>query len=262
MGVVKERKTAVNNLKKITEDSSKVLFIHYSSSSTFDEDDYGNISPIITSIVIKSLGGQIDKQYAIHLEADKAQIPKDQIHDSYRDLELRILKLYNGFVRRHLDCYWIHWDMKNIHFGFEAIKHRYEKIFEDLSEYCEIPSNKKKNLRKIIEGMYGESFVSGADTMKSLMLCNSKNIENSIYLSTDNESSQFESKNFSSVIKSVDLKVDFIRKVTNKLLQKKLLVANKNNYAVFIDTVNHPLFTFIGWLATIAGLIIGLITIF
>ena len=257
MGVIKDRKAAVNNLKKITEDSSKVLFIHYSASRTFDDDDYGNISPIITSIVIKSLDGQIDKQFAIHLEADKAHIPKDQIQDSYRELELRILKLYNNFAKRHLDCYWIHWDMKNIHFGFEAIKHRYEKIFEDLSDYCDIPSNKKKNLRSIIEGMYGEGFVNGAD-----MICNSNNVEDSTFLSIDDESSQFESKNFFAVIKSVDLKVDFIKKATNKLIQKKLIVSNKNNYAVFIDVVNHPIFTFIGWLATVVGLIVGLITIF
>lgn len=261
MGVVQDRKVAVNNLKKLTEDSSKVLFIHYSESSTFDDDDYGNISPIITSIVIKSLDGQIDKQFAIHLEADKADIPKDQIQDSYRELELRILKLYNDFVRRHLDCYWIHWDMKNIHFGFEAIKHRYEKIFEDLTDYCEIPNNKKKNLRTIIEGMYGENFVSGSDTLKALMLCNSGNVEDGIYLSKDDESSQFEYKNFFAVIRSVDLKVEFIKKATKKLSYKKLIVSNKNNYAVFVDMVNHPIFIFIGWAVGIVGLAIAILQI-
>jgi hypothetical protein len=256
MGVVQDRKIAVRNLNKITEDPSKVLFVHYSESSTYDDDDYGNISPIITSIVIKSLDGQIDKQFAIHLEADKADIPKDQIQDSYRELELRILKLYNDFTKRHLDCFWIHWDMKNIHFGFEAIKHRYEKIFESLDDYCEIPNNKKKNLKTIIEGMYGDNFVSGADSLKSLMLCNSNNVEDSTYLSKDNESFQFENKNFIAMIRSVDLKVEFIKKATKKLSYKKLTVSRKNNYAVFVDTVNHPLTTFIGWLVGIIGLIL------
>lgn len=258
MGVVKDRKIAVANLKKLTEDPSKVLFVHYSESNTYDDDDYGNISPIITSIVIKSLDGQTDKQFAIHLEADKADIPKDQIQDSYRELELRILKLYNDFARRHLDCFWIHWDMKNIHFGFEAIKHRYEKIFESLDDYCEIPNNKKKNLRTIIEGMYGDNFVSGSDTLKALMLCNSNNVEDSTYLSKDNESSQFENKNFIAVIRSVDLKVEFIKKATKKLSYKNLIVSSKNNYAVFVDTVNHPIVTFIGWLVGIIGLILAI----
>lgn len=256
MGVIKDRKIAVANLKKITEDPSKVLFVHYSGSSTYEDDDYGNISPIITSIVIKSLDGQTDKQFAIHLEADKADIPKDQIQDSYRELELRILKLYNDFVRRHLECFWIHWDMKNIHFGFEAIKHRYEKIFENLDDYCEIPNNKKKNLRTIIEGMYGDNFVSGSDALKALMLCNSNSVEDPVYLSKDNESIQFESKNFIAVIKSVDLKVEFIKKATKKLSNKSLIILNKNTYAIFVDTINHPIFTFSGWTIGLIGLIL------
>lgn len=261
MGVAQDRKIAVRNLKKITEDPSKVLFVHYSESSTYDDDDYGNISPIITSIVIKSLDGQTDKQFAIHLEADKADIPKDQIQDSYRELELRILKLYNDFVRRHLDCFWIHWDMKNIHFGFEAIKHRYEKIFESLDDYCEIPNNKKKNLRSIIEGMYGDNFVSGPDMLKALMLCNSDNVEDYAYLSRDNESSQFENKNFIAVIRSVDSKVEFIKKATKKLSNKTLIILNRNNYAVFVDTVNHPYFTFSGWVIGLIGLILTIVTV-
>ena len=261
MGAVKERRLAASNLKKLTEDPNKVLFIHYSQSNTFDDDDYGNISPIITSIVIKSLDGQIDQQFAIHFEADKADIPIDEIQYSYRDLELRILKAFNDFVRRHREYNWIHWDMKNIHFGFEAIKHRYEKVFGDLKDYNEIPINNKKNLSDIIEGMYGEGFVNGPDTLKSLLKCNSGNIDNNTYLSSNVESTEFERKNFTNVIKSVDLKVDFMKKVTNKLIQRKLVVSNKNRYAVFVDTVNHPLFTFIGWVATIAGLIITVIAL-
>jgi len=261
MGAVNDRKIAVANLKKLTEDPSKVLFIHYSQSSTFDDDDYGNISPIITSIVVKSLDGQIDQQFAIHFEADKADIPIDGIQYSYRDLELRILKAFNDFARRYSGCNWIHWDMKNIHFGFDAIKHRYEKIFGDLKDYNEIPINNKKNLRDIIEGMYGENFVDGPDTLKSLLKCNSGNIDNNVYISSSVESTEFERKNFENVIRSVDLKVDFIKKATSKLIQRKLTVSNRNNYAVFVDTVNHPIFTFIGWIATITGLIIGFFTI-
>lgn len=261
MGAIKERRLATSNLKKLVEDPSKVLFIHYSQSNTFDDDDYGNISPIITSIVIKSLDNQIDQQFAIHFEADKADIPIDEIQNFYRELELRVLKGYNDFVKRHREYNWIHWDMKNIHFGFEAIKHRYEKIYGNLKDYNEIPVNNKKNLRNIIEGIYGENFVTGPDTLKSLLKCNSGNTDNNTYLSMDEESIEFENKNFTKVIKSVDLKVDFIKKATKKLIQKELVVSNKNYYAIFIDIVSHPIFNLIGWLATIVALIITVATV-
>jgi len=261
MGAYKNRKIAKGNLKKILEDPSKVLFIHYSYSKTYEDDAYGVLSPIITSIVIKSLDNQIDTQLAIHFEADKGDLPIEQIQDSYRELELRILRSFNEFVKRHQGYVWIHWDMKNIHFGFDAIKHRYEKIFESLSDFCEIPNSHKQNLRVIIEGIYGEGFVNGPDSLRSLKLCNNKNVLDPCYLSMEEESLEFERKNFDIVIKSVDCKVDFIRKSTIKLVNNNLIICNKNNFSIFVDIVNHPIFTFIGWLSTLIGLVIAIIAI-
>lgn len=257
MGVLKERKIARKNLGSLVEDPSKVLCIHYSESQTYD-DDYGNISPIITSIVIKSLDDTIDKQFAIHFEADKAGIPIDQIQDSYRELELRILKSYNDFVKRHKHCIWLHWDMKNIHFGFEAIRHRYEKIFEGLDDYYEIPSFSKYSLFKILEGMYGEGFVKGTDKLRTLMTTNNSDVDLPQYLERQVESSEFESKNFKSVIDSVDCKVDFLKKAVKKLVDKKLLIQNKNKYSIFIDIITHPIFNLIGVLATLGSLILAI----
>jgi len=260
MGAYRDRIIAAKNLKKLVEDPSQVFCVHYSQSQTYD-DDYGNISPIITAIVIKSMDEKTDKQFAIHFEADKAGIPKDQIQDSYRELEMRMLKSYNDFVKRHNQCLWVHWDMKNIHFGFEAIKHRYEKIFENLSDYSEIASSNKQNVRLALEGMYGEKFASGPDKMKSLIALNNGGINEPNYLSQELESSEFESKNFKGVIDSVDCKVEFLKKAVKKLVDRKLSVQTKNWYAIFIDMITHPIFTFIGWLATIIGLIVGIYAI-
>ncbi|WP_338812709.1 hypothetical protein V9L05_15195 [Bernardetia sp. Wsw4-3y2] len=254
MGVWKNRKISFETLNQITREHSQVLCIHYSYSNTYD-DEYGDISPIITTIVIQSLDEQIYKQFAIHLEANKAGITKDQIQDSYMDLELRVLTQYNNFVKRNKACYWIHWDMKDMSFGFEAIKHRYEKLFENLSEYCEIPVNNCKNLSKIIEGSYGENFAEGPDTLKSLMLENSKNIDCNKYLGLREESIEFEKKNFTTVADSVDLKVKFMSIALNRLKDKKLVIPNKNYYARFEDFVTHPVFTFIAGGASIYGLI-------
>jgi hypothetical protein len=253
MGAIKIRKIAVRNLNNLSTDPTQVLFIHYSQSRTY-EDDYGQISPIITSIVVKSLDGEVDKQFAIHFEADKAGIPIDEIQDSYRELELRILRSFNEFVKRNKHCFWVHWDMKNIHFGFEAIKHRFEKIFEGVGDYCDIPSNQKRNLHFILEGIYGDKFVNGPDHLKNLMLCNNNDVVDTSYISQENESIEFEHKNFDSVIRSVDTKVEFLRIAVKKLLLNKLLVVSRNRYAIFVDIVTHPVMTFIGWLATIAGL--------
>lgn len=256
MGAIKNRKEAFKRINKLLEDPAKVLIIHYSQAKTYDE-DYAVISPIISAIVVKSLSGELEKHFALYYEADKANIPIEEIENSYRDLELRNLRSFNEFARRRKDYLWVHWEMRNIHFGFEAIKHRYEKIFYDLKEekqYEVIPENKKLNLCKMLEDIYGTKFAENPDKLASLMKTNNNQVLDNNYLTLDREEKEFENKNHLSIINSLDCKVDFLRKALKLLSKKELKVLNKNRYARFVDTVNHPIFTFIGWVATISGL--------
>lgn len=264
MGVIKDRKEAFKRINKLLEDPAKVLIIHYSQAKTYDE-DYAVISPIISAIVVKSLSGDLEKHFSLYYEADKANIPIEEIENSYRELELRNLRSFNEFVRRKKECLWVHWEMKNIHFGFEAIKHRYEKIFFELPEekqYEVIPDNQKLNLCKVLEDIYGEKFAENPDKLASLIKTNNNQILNNNYLTLDKEETEFENKNHPSIIKSLDCKVDFLRKALRLLSMKRLKVVNKNYYAIFVDMVNHPFFTLIGWLATVLAFILGIYSIF
>ncbi len=265
MGVIKDRKLATKRLRQLIASPSQVLLIHYSQLKAFD-DEYNEISPMISAIVVKSLDGNIEKHFAIHLEADKANFSIEGIENSYRDLELRILKNFNEFVKRHSNALWVHWDMKNIHFGFDAIKHRFEKILEGLNglneRYEEIPFNNKINLCQILKEMYGEKFADNPDKLASMMKVNNEEILNNSYLILETEAEEFERKNFTAVLGSLDCKVDFISKALKLLSEKKLKVCNKNGYAVFIDFISHPIFNLIGWLATILALALTLESIF
>ena len=264
MGLVKNRKIAFKYFEKLMENPSKVLIIHYSQSKIYD-DEYNDISPLISSIVVKALDGTFEKFFSIYYEADKASIPLEEIENSYRDLELRVLQSFNDFVRKKKDYFWVHWDMKNIEFGFDAIKHRFEKIFQGLKDekqFEEIPDNKKFNLKTILEDIYGEKFASTTDKLSSLISLNNENVINNDYLTLEKEQSEFEKKNYQSILKSIGCKVNFICKVLKLLDAKRLKVANKNNYARFVDMVSHPIFTFIGWLATVLAFVLGIYTIF
>ena len=264
MGIVKDRKIALQRLKDLIKDPSKVLIIHYSQLKTADE--YGGISPLISAIVVKSLDGNSEHHFCIHLEADKANLPLEDLSSSYRDLELRVLRAYNDFVRRHADFIWVHWEMKNVHFGFDAIRHRFDKIFAGLNNsrdrYEEIPSNKKVNLCRLLEDMYGENFADNQDKLASLLKTNNENVLNNNYLSLDAEAAEFENQNFTTVLNSLDCKVDFIRRTIKLLKEKKLSVQNKNRYARFVDTVTHPVFNFINWSIGLAGLILTIYSLF
>ncbi len=239
-------------------DPGNVLIIHYSQSRTYDE-EYDEISPLISAIVIKSLDGKSEYHFAIHLEADKANIPVEEIENSYRDLEFRTLKAFNEFVKRHGHCIWVHWNMKNVHFGFEAIRHRFEKIFAGLRDRIEeIPSNSKVNLALLIEEMYGDKYANESDTLASMMKLNNSKILSNDYLTLENESVEFEKKNFKSVLASLDCKTDFLCKSVRLLSQKKLKVWSKNSYASFVEFIAHPLINFIFF---IIGLVLSIMSL-
>jgi hypothetical protein len=257
MGAYSERKIAIQQLKELTKNAAEVLIIHYSQLLIHDADTE-NISPLISAIVIRSIDDSIYEHFAIHLEADKSNIQKDEIKDNYNELEFFSLKAFNNFLKRHKDKLWVHWEMKNIHFGFEAIKHRFDKYVEGTKENFEIiPINNKINLNYLLECIYGDDYVDGPDKLYSLMKVN-KILSDREYLSLDREATEFENGNYKSILKSLDFKVDFIRKVIDKLWKKKLKIQNKNYYSRFQIIVTHPLFTFLGWLV---GIIIGIISI-
>ena len=127
--------------------------------------------------------------------------------------------------------------------------------------FTDLPQNSKHNLCLLLENIYGEDFSKEKDKLASLIKANNSGFLDLHYLTVEKESTEFESKNFSSIIKSLDYKVEFIRKAVNLLLKRKLKIPNKNRYAIFVDVVNNPVFTFIGWLATILGLGAGLYAI-
>ena len=265
MGAIKNRKQARNRLKELLKDSSKVLIIHYSHAQYPDDDIDDTISPLITAIVIRSLDDQINEHFSIYYEADKAGIIKEEISDSLRELELQVLKSFNRFVKRHAEYIWIHWEMKNIHFGFPAIKHRFDKLFYGTKESLhEIPSHKNVNLYSVLENMYGSEFVELSDSLASIIKLNSiSKVLPSDYLNVDYEGVEFEKQNYSVILKSLDCKVGSIRSFLQKYCSNnKVKVYKRNTYSIFIDFINHPIFVFIGWAATILGMILGVIAIF
>ena len=107
-------------------------------------------------------------------------------------------------MKKNKDCFWVHWNMKNIHFGCDAIKHRFEKLFQGLKnekQLEEIPENKKINLDSILEDIYGEKYAFNPDKLASLMSLNNGSVLNNDYLTLDREQTEFEKKNYLAIIR-------------------------------------------------------------
>ena len=148
--------------------------------------------------------------------------------------------------------------MVNVNYGFQAIKHRYVKLAGEKKgvDFYEIPNNKKIDLNKILENMYGEKYATHADRFLELLEFNYHTKDG--YLNISQEEEEFNKFNYKPVAESIDLKVNYIDRFANRLITKKLNIPNKNTYAIFIDIITHPLFSLIGWIGTIIGLFLAM----
>src|SRR5690606_10955095 len=107
-------------------------------------------SPRITSIVVHNLESRISHSFSIHLEAEINKVSKGDIEREYDKLEKSMLDAFYGFVRNHPNHFWVHWNMRNIHYGFEMLEHRYKVLGANEAQIVKIPDRKRLNLSDLI----------------------------------------------------------------------------------------------------------------
>lgn len=122
----KERNSAISDLNKIFNAPEHSLLIHYSCESFYDRTN--GTSPRITSIAVRNLKDAQTSSFSIHKIAEQKGLSKSRIERDYDNLEKEMLRDFFNYVKVHAKCLWIHWNMRDINYGFQAIEHRYRVL--------------------------------------------------------------------------------------------------------------------------------------
>ena len=210
-------------LPQLREQLETILIVHYSCQSLNDSNE--GYSPRITSIVVHNFESRTSHSFSIHLEAEIAKISKDKIEEKYDDLEKGMLKNFYSFVKEHQNFCWLHWNMRNIHYGFETLEHRYRALGATNNDIPSIPDNKRFNLSDLITDMYGENCVSHP-RMGKLMELNGGIPKG--FLSGEEESKAFSNKEYIKLHESTLSKVGWFRKMFILLLNRKIRTERSN----------------------------------
>ncbi len=211
---------ALTSLRKHLE---SILIVHYSSQSLNDSNE--GYSPRITSVVVHNLESRISHSFSIHLEAEIKRVSKGEIEGRYDELEKSMLKNFFDFVKNNPNHNWIHWNMRNIHYGFEMIEHRYKVLGGNEDDITNIPDRKRFNLSDLILDIYGEDCVSHP-RMGQLMSLNGG--EPKGFLSGENEALAFSNKEYVKLHESTLSKVGWFREMFLLLLDKKIKTQHSN----------------------------------
>lgn len=210
----KQRNNGLGTLKRISENLSEYFIVHYSCESFFDLPE-GN-TPRITSIAIKQLKNGLTNSFSIHKIAEIKQIYNNQIDENYNDLEKEMLNEYFEFVQSHSDKKWIHINMRNINYGFEAIKHRYRVLG---GKPVEISDDRKIDLARLFTSIYGKNYVEHPK-FESLYKLNKITLIG--FLSGKEEAKAFEKGNYVALHQSTLRKVDCMSDVLSLAIENDL----------------------------------------
>lgn len=212
---------ARSQVKALAKHENSLLVIHYSCQNLNDNNE--GYSPRITSVAVFHVASHTMHSFSIHLIAEVQKIPRDQIQSHYDTLEAVMLEDFYKFVQEHQDHSWLHWNMTNINFGFEAIEHRYRVLTGRIPP--QIADSKRFNLSALVSEIYGTEYVAHPK-MPNLMDLNGGKSRD--FLTGAEEVQAFERQEYLKLHKSTMCKVYFFNSVFHKLVARKLKTAKSN----------------------------------
>ena len=136
------------------------MIIHYSCESFYDIKD--GHTPRITSIAVYAYATAQTDSFSIHKVAEKSHIQISDIELHYDELEKKMLDEFFAYAKEHSNFFWIHWNMRDINYGFKAIEHRYSVLG---GIPYNIPDEKKIDLARQLINCYGVGYAGVSQSL-------------------------------------------------------------------------------------------------
>lgn len=216
-------------IKEVKKNPQNFYLIHYSCQSLYDDNEA--LSPRITSIAISHYANGQVVSFSTHAIAEELHISRDDVITKFDEIELELLSSYYEFVRDRRDKYWVHWNMRNLTYGFEHLEHRYRALGGRNASI--IPVERRLNLNDLISDRYGPRY-AGHPKLKTLMELNGGIPRH--FLEGKEEIAAFENKEFIRMHSSTLTKIGFFSSAMNKLVRGKLHTASRG-FGVMLDRI-------------------------
>jgi hypothetical protein len=255
-----KQKSARVRLAALFADAANTWVIHYSCESFYDRPN--GASPRITSIAVRRLDSGQTLSFSIHQVAEERGVPFGEIEAHYDALERQMLDAFYAHVGGHRGMKYLHWNMRDINYGFAAIEHRYRVLS---GEPTVIEDDRKTDLARLFIDIYGVAYI-GHPRLESLLAKNF--IKPRDFLTGPQEAEAFEHRNYVGLHQSTLRKVDVIANIADRAHYRQLKtntgwwdmhggrLRNVSNWAI-----ENKVVAFVASLASIVGLVIAFYTL-
>ncbi|MEO7994023.1 MAG: hypothetical protein ABI743_06450 [bacterium] len=198
------RKAAISTIAEVMGHQSQSRIVHYSCETLYERS--GGQSPRITSIAVQSVEQTQSESFSIHKVAE-LENALDQIGERYPELEKKMLEEFYEYVSRHQGYWWVHWNMRDMNYGFSALEHRLRAL---KGEPVIIPEEKRIDLANLLKQVYGANYAP-SPRLESIM--NLNGISNRSFVPGSEEPKLFNEGNFMQIHQSTLRKVEVIKQI-------------------------------------------------
>lgn len=223
---LKRRKTVVSKMHHLLEEAAATLVIHYSCESFYDKND--GKTARITSIAIRNLASGQTDSFSIHQIAEEQHVQFENISERYDVLERAMLDRFFDFLRTRSHCNWIHWNMRDVNYGFAAIEHRYRVLG---GTPVQVSEDRKFDLSRVLVDIYGVSYI-GHPRLEKLIELNKITVKD--FMTGKQEAEAFDKKEFvklhQSTLRKVDTLANIFDRASNKQLKTNSTWADRNGF--------------------------------
>lgn len=243
-------------LNTLSKNEDNLVVIHYSCESFYDRDD--GRTPRVTSICVRNFASGQTSSFSIHKIAELKKISNAEIQEKYDILEKEMLKEFFEYMKLYKNHIWIHWNMRDINYGFQALEHRF-RILKGTP--LSLEESKKFDLSRALVALYGNAYI-GHPRLQKLMEKN--HITAQDFLSGAEEAKAFEEKEFVKLHQSTLRKADVLANILGRTLDNSLKTNAKWRERHGISgrlILDLALKHWIKAILTIVGLVSAIITI-
>lgn len=233
-------------MKDIADKPEKYLIIHYSCESFFNLEGK---SPKIASISVRQFNNAQTNNFSIHQYAEILQTEISQ--ETYKQIEEKLLEDFFKFVDKNGGKTWIHWNMRDSSFGFNALEQRFKVLGGTPTV---IDNDKKIDLGHLFKLYFGEDYIENPH-IETLMNLNKFNPKN--FLNGNDEAGAFDIDEYVKLSLSTSSKVNlfssFITAATNNTLKTNVSrwkMRGTNLSGLYATITAYPIGIVVFWLIT------------
>lgn len=250
----RRRRAARKAFEELDRRRDMYIVLHYSCESFYDIKD--GRTPRVTSIAARNFSTGQTSSFSIHKSAEQLGVLLTEITRRYDELEKHMLDEFFDFIKSRHGYSFIHWNMRDINYGFQAIEHRYKVLG---GEPFTVDDSRKFDLARELINQYGPGYAPHGENGRLHSLMDLNHITTLDALTGKQEAEAFDAGEYVTLHRSTLRKVDVMSNILERVLDGSIKTnaswQEKTGYhpAVLVELIKEH--WIVGILATIIVLI-------